>query len=81
MNHEKMYAPGLAVQIAVMRTFDLFFNDLDRLSGGKANREALLEFLGDIARENLSTILYVSHREDEFREFFTTHLQMNRPSV
>ncbi len=44
----------------------------------RANRNSLLDFLGEVARENLSTILYVSHREDEFRDFFTTHLQLAR---
>lgn len=34
------------------------------------NRLALLDFLEEIARENLSTILYVSHRRDEYRDFF-----------
>ncbi|MBM9536732.1 ATP-binding cassette domain-containing protein [Desulfobulbus alkaliphilus] len=34
------------------------------------NRHALLDFLEDIAREGLSTILYVSHRQDEDRDFF-----------
>ncbi len=41
-----------------------------------ANRKALLDFLEQIAMENLSTILYVSHREDEFRSFFTHHLKL-----
>jgi len=29
-----------------------------------------------VARENISTILYVSHREDEFRDFFSQHIRM-----
>jgi molybdate transport system ATP-binding protein len=33
-------------------------------------RRALLDFLGKIAREDLCTILYVSHRQDEYRDFF-----------
>ncbi|PIE60988.1 MAG: ABC transporter [Desulfobacterales bacterium] len=41
-----------------------------------ANRKALLEFLEQIAMENVSTIIYVSHREDEFRNFFTHHLKL-----
>jgi molybdate transport system ATP-binding protein len=36
----------------------------------ETNRLALLDFLEDIAREGLSTILYVSHRQDEYRDFF-----------
>lgn len=42
----------------------------------RPNRNAVLDFLGQVAKEKLSTILYVSHREDEFREFFVSHLQM-----
>jgi molybdate transport system ATP-binding protein len=34
------------------------------------NRKAVLDFLEQVAKENLSTILYVSHRRDEFRDFF-----------
>lgn len=34
------------------------------------NRMALLDFLAEIAREDLCTILYVSHRQDEHRSFF-----------
>jgi molybdate transport system ATP-binding protein len=41
-----------------------------------ANRNAVLDFLGQVAAEQLSTILYVSHREDEFRDFFVSHIRM-----
>jgi len=34
------------------------------------NRIALLDFLAEIAGENLCTLLYVSHRRDEYRSFF-----------
>lgn len=40
------------------------------------NRHAVLDFLEGLAKENLSTILYVSHRQDEFRSFFRQHLKM-----
>lgn len=40
------------------------------------NRKAVLDFIEDAARENISTILYVSHREDEFRDFFIQHIRM-----
>ncbi len=39
------------------------------------NRMALLDFLAEIAGENLCTILYVSHRPDEYRDFFTQQVQ------
>lgn len=42
----------------------------------ESNRKAVLDFLADVAQEDLCTILYVSHREDEFRHFFTQHLRM-----
>jgi molybdate transport system ATP-binding protein len=32
---------------------------------------ALLDFLAEIAVEQLATILYVSHRPDEYRDFFS----------
>jgi molybdate transport system ATP-binding protein len=40
------------------------------------NRMAVLDFLEDVAKEKISTLLYVSHRRDEFRDFFGQHLQM-----
>lgn len=42
----------------------------------RANREAILKFLAGVARENVSTILYVSHREDEHRPFFVRQVNM-----
>ncbi len=41
----------------------------------KANRRALLDFLEQTAAEQLSTILYISHRQDEHRPFFRQHLE------
>jgi molybdate transport system ATP-binding protein len=40
------------------------------------NRSALLDFLETIAARNLSTILYASHRTDEFRDFFKQHVDL-----
>jgi molybdate transport system ATP-binding protein len=42
----------------------------------ESNRKAVLDFLADVAKEGLCTILYVSHREDEYRSFFSQHLKM-----
>ncbi len=39
------------------------------------NRMALLDFLAEIAGENLCTLLYVSHRQDEYRHFFTQQVR------
>jgi len=41
------------------------------------NRMALLDFLAEIAAENLCTIVYVSHRPDEYRRFFTQQVQFD----
>lgn len=43
------------------------------------NRHAVLDFLALVAKDNLSTILYVSHREDECRDFFVQHVTMVPP--
>ena len=40
------------------------------------NRNAILDFLEEIAKERICTILYVSHREDEYRNFFIQHIIM-----
>ncbi|MCP3942553.1 MAG: hypothetical protein GY710_13845 [Desulfobacteraceae bacterium] len=42
------------------------------------NRKAVLDFLEQVATENLSTLLYVSHRRrrDEHRDFFKFQLQL-----
>lgn len=39
------------------------------------NRKALLDFLAGIADRRLTTIVYVSHRPDEYREFFRRHVR------
>lgn len=41
------------------------------------NRYKLLYLLEDIAEKQLSTIVYVSHREDEFRPFFTNQIKLD----
>ena len=40
------------------------------------NRKKLLTFLDRIAEEQISTILYVSHRQDEFRPLFRQHIRL-----
>lgn len=40
-------------------------------------REKLLNFLEKLATMQLSTILYVSHRQDEYRDFFTNHIVLD----
>ena len=50
---------------------------LDEATQGldRANRTALLDFLEQAAAERLTTILYISHRQDEQRSFFRQHLE------
>ena len=42
-----------------------------------SHRDSLLEFLAHVASAGLSTILYVSHRQDEYRDFFRQHLKID----
>lgn len=44
------------------------------------HRNRVLALLEKCARERLATILFVSHRQDEHRDFFTQHLQLSRYS-
>lgn len=39
-------------------------------------RKALLDFLETVSRGSRTTILYVSHRQDEYRSFFRQHLRL-----
>ena len=41
------------------------------------NRRALLDLLAEIAAQNLSTILFVSHRRDEHRPFFRQQIRLD----
>jgi molybdate transport system ATP-binding protein len=45
------------------------------------NRNKLLDLLEKIAENNLSTILFVSHRTDEFRIFFKQKIKLDAYSV
>lgn len=46
----------------------------------EANRTALLDFLEKIAKEQLATIVYVSHRQDEYRPFFSQQIRFRERS-
>ena len=61
---------------ALIKLPDLLVLDEPTHGLDRANRNAVLDFLGQVATEQLSTILYVSHREDEFRDFFVSHIRM-----
>jgi molybdate transport system ATP-binding protein len=43
-----------------------------------ANRANLLNFLELVVDRQISTIVYVSHRRDEFRDFFRQHISFDR---
>jgi molybdate transport system ATP-binding protein len=45
------------------------------------NRTRLLDFLELVAEKQISTIIYVSHREDEFRSFFRQHIRFDAPAA
>ena len=40
------------------------------------NRMAVLNFLEQVAKESVSTLLYVSHRQDEHRDFFKCRIRL-----
>jgi len=51
---------------------------LDEPTQGLDNsaRKALLDFLEAVSRGSSTTILYVSHRQDEYRSFFRQHIRL-----
>ncbi|CAG35074.1 ATP-binding cassette domain-containing protein [Desulfotalea psychrophila] len=55
---------------------------LDEASQGldESYREQFMTVIEKIAREQLSTILFVSHREDEHRDFFKYHIKLGQYS-
>ena len=61
---------------ALIKLPDLLVLDEPTHGLDRTNRNAVLDFLSQVATEKLSTILYVSHREDEFRDFFVSHIRM-----
>jgi len=66
---------------ALIKTPRLLVLDEPTQGLDELNRSAILDFLAEVARENVSTILYVSHREDEFRNFFCQHIQMEKTGL
>lgn len=60
---------------ALIKTPPLLVLDEPTQGLDERNRMALLDFLAEIAGDQLATILYVSHRPDEYRDFFRQHVQ------
>jgi len=61
---------------ALIKTPKMLILDEPTQGIDEVNRKAILDFLEAMAAKNISTILYVSHREDEFRDFFVQHITM-----
>ncbi len=61
---------------ALIKVPDLLILDEPTQGLDQANRKALLDFLEELAAEDICTLLYVSHRQDEIRPFFVHHLRM-----
>lgn len=66
---------------ALIKSPELLILDEPTQGLDESNRHALLDFLAAIAAEKICTILYVSHREDEFRSFFTQTLDMGEKTM
>ncbi|MDR2551199.1 MAG: ATP-binding cassette domain-containing protein [Desulfobulbus sp.] len=60
---------------ALIKSPQLLLLDEPTLGLDEPNRMALLDFLAGIAGEQLATIVYVSHRPDEYRDFFRQHVR------
>jgi len=60
---------------ALIKTPPLLVLDEPTQGLDERNRMALLYFLAAIAKDQLATILYVSHRPDEYRDFFRQHVR------
>jgi len=60
---------------ALIKTPPLLVLDEPTQGLDERNRMALLDFLAAIARDQMATILYVSHRPDEYRDFFRQHVR------
>ncbi len=61
---------------ALIKVPDLLILDEPTQGLDQANRKALLDFLEALAAEDICTLLYVSHRQDEVRPFFVHHLRI-----
>jgi len=66
----------LLIARALIKVPQLLILDEPTQGLDQPNRVALLDLLEGIAEERLCTILYVSHREDEYRSFFTQQIVM-----
>ncbi|PIE60552.1 MAG: ABC transporter [Desulfobulbus propionicus] len=66
----------LLIGRALIKVPRLLVLDEPTLGLDQGNRTALLKLLAEIAGENLCTLLYVSHRHDEYRSFFRQHVAM-----
>lgn len=68
----------LLIARALIKVPQLLLLDEPTQGLDQTNRTSLLDLLEEVAAEQLCTILYVSHREDEYRPFFRQHLVMGQ---
>ncbi|MFA5905313.1 MAG: ATP-binding cassette domain-containing protein, partial [Desulfobacula sp.] len=68
----------LLIARALIKVPKLLILDEPTQGMDEMNRKAVLDFIESTAKKKICTVLYVSHREDEFREFFTQHIRMAR---
>ncbi len=66
----------LLIARALIKVPKLLILDEPTQSLDEPNRKAVLDFIESVAKKNICTILYVSHREDEFRPFFIQQIRM-----
>ncbi len=66
----------LLITRALIKVPRLLILDEPTLGLDEGSRYSLLNLLEEIAHEQLCTLLYVSHREDEYRSFFNQHITM-----
>jgi molybdate transport system ATP-binding protein len=62
---------------ALIKTPELLILDEPTQGLDDHGRQLLLDFLDQAVADNRTTLLYVSHREDEYRPFFTQHIRLD----
>ena len=66
---------------ALIKMPDLLILDEPTQGLDESSRCGLLDFLEFLVQKEMSTIVYVSHRQDEYRSFFHQHVQLDHYRV
>ncbi len=66
---------------ALIKMPDLLLLDEPTQGLDESSRCGLLDFLEILVQKDMSTIVYVSHRQDEYRSFFHQHIQLDQYRV